>query len=247
LAEPRAAVVTGAAGGIGAAVVVRLRARGMPVAALDSSADRLAALRAKLADSDGPPLRTYAVDVGDAAALLAVAEQVASAFGNPAALVTSAGIFARTPAFGGRAGRAEEILRTNLSGVLHATAAFGPLLARGGGGRIVHVASIAAVTGAALGAAYAASKAGVVAVTRSHARELAADGIAVNAVLPGYVDTAMAAPERAALMRFVVPRVPLKRLAEPDEIAEVVAFLATCSTPYLTGAALIVDGGQTCG
>lgn len=246
MAEARAAVVTGAAGGIGAAVVARLHARGFPIAALDSSVERLDALRARLTSVCGPEVHTYVVDVGDPAALQAAADQVASTFGGARVLVTSAGIFARTPAFGGRAGWTEAILRTNLAGVLHATAAFGPLLARGGG-RIVHVASIAAATGAALAAAYAASKAGVVAVTLSHARELAADGIAVNAVLPGYVDTAMAAPERAALTRYVVPRMPLKRLADPDEVAEVVEFLATCSTPYLTGATLAVDGGMTVG
>lgn len=244
MADERVAVVTGAASGIGAATVRRLLQAGLRVAALDVSQQALAEL-ARTADP--PRLEAFSVDVGDADAVARAAASVDAAFGRVDALVTCAGVFARTPALRSNPAAIDRILRVNLAGALHATAAFGPIMARARSGRIVHVASVAAAGGAALAAAYAASKAGVVAVAQSHARELAGDGIAVNAVLPGYCDTPMAAPERATLERFVVPKIPLRRLADPDEIAEVIEFLATCRTGYLTGASILVDGGLRAG
>jgi NAD(P)-dependent dehydrogenase (short-subunit alcohol dehydrogenase family) len=234
----RIAIVTGAAGGIGAAIVRRLLARGVCVVALDLDGSRLG-------DVCGPPsarLHPLVVDVTDPGAVDQAADDVATALGCASILVCCAGAFARTPALqpGSAASR---LLAVNLESAVHCTRAFGAQMAKRGGGRIVHVASIAATTGAATASVYAASKAGLVALARSHARELAPQGIAVNAVLPGYCRTAMTARDAATLEAFVVPRIPLKRLAEPDEIAEVVEMLATCSTPYLTGAAIEIDGG----
>lgn len=244
MSDERVAVVTGAASGIGAAVVRRLLGAGLRVAALDVSEPALAEL-ARTADPSR--IAGITVDVGDAAAVSRAAAAVDAAFGRVDALVTCAGVFARTPALRSDPAAVDRILRVNLQGVLNATASFGPIMARARHGRIVHVASVAAAGGAALAAAYAASKAGVVAVAQSHARELAGDGISVNAVLPGYCNTPMAEPERATLERFVVPKIPLRRLAEPDEIAEVIEFLATCRTGYLTGASILVDGGLRAG
>ncbi len=236
--EPLVAVVAGAAGGIGAAVAARLVSRGMRVVAIDVDAERLAA-----ACGDGAAgLHPLVVDITDPIAVERAADDVMTALGPAAVLISSAGIFARTPALGPSEAM-RKLLAVNLEGAVHLTRAFGTHMAKRGYGRIVHVASIAASTGAATASVYAASKAGLVALTRSHARELAGHGIAVNAVLPGYTRTAMTAPDEGLLDVFVVPRIPLKRLAMPDEIAEVVAMLATCETPYLTGAAIEIDGG----
>jgi 3-oxoacyl-[acyl-carrier protein] reductase len=236
--DPIVAVVAGAAGGIGAAVAARLVQRGMRVVAIDVDAERLAAACGEGAAS----LHPLVVDVSDPDAVDRAADDVATALGPAAILVSSAGVFARTPALG-PADAMRRLLAVNLEGAVHLTRAFGAHMAKRKHGRIVHVASIAASTGAAAASVYAASKAGLVALTRSHARELAGHGIAVNAVLPGYTRTAMTAADEGMLDVFVVPRIPLKRLAMPDEIAEVVELLATCETPYLTGAAIEVDGG----
>ncbi len=236
--EPLVAVVTGAAGGIGAAVAARLALRGMRVVAMDIDADRLR----EACGEGGASMHPLVVDVSDPAAVERAAEDVVTALGPAAVLVSSAGVFARTPALGSYEAM-HRLLAVNLEGAVYLTRAFGSQMATRGYGRIVHVASIAASTGAAAASVYAASKAGLVALTRSHARELAGLGIAVNAVLPGYTRTAMTAADEGMLDVFVVPRIPLKRLAMPDEIAEVVELLATCETPYLTGAAIEIDGG----
>ena len=237
MAEDQVAVVTGAAGGIGRAVVDRLSGAGWRVAAVDRDPTGLA----RIGSRDG--LACFLADAGDADQVSLAARSVDAAFGRVDAMVTCAGIFAQTPALRWDPPAVERILRVNLEGVALATAAFGALMARGRAGRIVHVASAAALDGAALAGAYAASKAGVVAMTQSHARELADAGISVNAVLPGFIDTSMTAPNRAMLERFTVPRIPVRRLGNADEVAEVVEFLLTCRTTYLTGAAVVIDGG----
>jgi 3-oxoacyl-[acyl-carrier protein] reductase len=219
--------------------VRRLLRRGFRVAALDLSLTGLE----RVFEAERPGLSLFEVDVTCPERLIAVAAEVASRMGPAAALVNCAGVFARTPALRASAETVDRVIDVNLKGALHATHAFVPQMARRRRGRIVNVASIAAATGAALASAYAASKAGMVAITQSHARELAGAGVAVNAVLPGFCNTAMSAPEAATLARFVVPRIPVGRLAEPDEIAEVVEFLATCGSPYLTGSVVTVAGG----
>ena len=232
------AVVTGAAGGIGGAIVTRLVARGFRVAALDRDIDALGSL---YASSDG--VRCFAIDVTNHARVADVARVIEAELGAVVALVNNAGVFIRTPALGYDEADVARVLATNLAGALSCTSAFCAAMARRRSGRVVNVASIAAATGAALAAAYAASKAGLVVATASHARELAPAGIAVNAVLPGYTRTAMLAPDSALAEKFVLPRIPLRRFAEPAEIAEVVEMLLTLNTPYLTGAAIPIDGG----
>ncbi|MFP2907516.1 SDR family NAD(P)-dependent oxidoreductase [Pyxidicoccus sp. 3LFB2] len=240
MSEPRVAVVTGAAGGIGRAVVQRLLRAGLHVVATDHSEQPLRDL-AELG-KDQPRLSCEVLDVADVESVRGAAARVDAAHHRVDVLVTCAGVFQQISALKDDAAAVERVLRINLTGTLHTTTHFGAIMARTGG-RIVHVSSIAGLTGAALAGPYAASKAGMVALTQSHARELAPHGISVNAVLPGYVDTPMAAPMRATLQQFVMPRVPLRRFAQPDEVAEVIEFLATCKTPYLTGAAIPIDGG----
>lgn len=234
----RVAVVTGAAGGIGYAIVERLVARGFRVAALDT--DR-APLEERFPGTRG--VTSLVVDVRDEGALFSAARVVEAELGPVYALVNNAGVFSRTPALSADMALVRHTLEVNLEGAIAATSAFGRAMATRRAGRIVNIASIAAHAGAALASAYAASKAGLVAVTQSHARELAQVGIAVNAVLPGYCETPMLDPSRALAEKFILPRIPLRRFAMPSEIAEVVEMLVLLRTPYLTGAALPVDGG----
>lgn len=223
----RVAVVTGAAGGLGSAIVRALRSARFQVVATDVAE----------------------MDVTDPAAVQAVA----SGLERVDVLVNAAGVFARTPALGWDEGAALRMVQVNLLGALRCTAAFGAVMARqpaprrGPRGRIVNVSSVSGLTGAAVGSVYAATKAGLIAATRSAARELAPHGIVVNAVAPGFCDTEMLAADRALVQAFTVPRIPLRRLGRPDEVAEAVRFLATCRTDYLTGAVLTLDGGLSVG
>jgi 3-oxoacyl-[acyl-carrier protein] reductase len=239
----RVAVVTGGARGIGRAISLRLARRGYCVIAADRSPIHDDdAFTAALSEGGGS-VEPMLLDVADPAQIHDVARRLRDRFGRLDALVNNAGIFEKTPAFRPKLESIERTLNINLKGALLCTSAFVESMIRGRGGRIINIASVSAVSGAAMAAAYAASKAGIVAMTQSHARELAGHGISVNAVLPGCCETEMSAGERAALDKFVVPRIPMKRLGSPDEVAEVVEFLATCQTTYLTGSTIVIDGG----
>lgn len=237
----RVAIVTGAAGGIGSHVVQRLLARGYRVTAVDREQSRLRELLEQVGDT--LTLATAAVDVADPQRVRQCVSETVSRWGRLDALVTCAGLFAQTPIATIDANTLRGLLATNLESVIHLSSAAMRPMARAKFGRMVHVSSIAAECGSALASVYAASKAGVVSLVKSHARELAPLGISVNAVLPGYCETPMLGPMRAFVERFIVPRIAVKRVAEPDEIAEVIEFLATCRTNYLTGSSIIIDGG----
>ena len=241
MSSSRVAIVTGAGGGIGSHVVQRLLARGYRVAAVDREPSHLRRLCERLEDTSG--LSSAVLDVADPKLVEGCVSETVERWGRLDAVVTCAGMFAQTPIGTIDANTARALLASNLESVIHLSSAATRPMATGRGGRMVHVSSIAAECGSALASVYAASKAGVVALVKSHARELAPLGISVNAVLPGYCATPMLDPMRAFVERFVMPRIALKRVAEPDEIAEVVEFLVTCRTSYLTGSAIIVDGG----
>ena len=238
----RVAIVTGAGGGIGSHVVQRLLARGYRVAAVDREQSNLRMLCERLTDTHAL-LSISVCDVANPHLVKQCIGETVERWGRLDTLVTCAGMFAQTPIATIDANTLRELLAANLESVIHLSSAAMRPMARARSGRMVHVSSIAAESGSAIASVYAASKAGVVALVKSHARELAPLGISVNAVLPGYCATPMLEPMRAFVERFVVPRIALKRVAEPDEIAEVVEFLVTCKTSYLTGSAIIVDGG----
>ena len=243
--EPgRRAVVTGAGRGIGRAVTEGLLEAGFRVAATDRDASTLESFAAK---ARGAPVLPLVMDVADRASVEQIAEEVAVAWGGVDLLVNNAGIFEQTPALTMDDAAMVRLVQVNLCGTLRCTAAFGRVMARQRRGRIVNIASVSGITGAALASVYAASKAGVIAATRSAARELAAAGITVTAIAPGYCDTDMLAPHKALVDRFVVPRIPLERVARPDEIAEWVVFLATCAADYHTGGVFPLDGGISSG
>jgi 3-oxoacyl-[acyl-carrier protein] reductase len=237
----RVAIVTGAGGGIGSHVVQRLLARGYRVAALDREQAHLLRLFGRVPHT--PALSSAVVDVADPQLVRECVSETVERWGRLDTLVTCAGMFAQTPISNIDANTMRGLLASNLESVIHLSSAAMHAMARARSGRMVHVSSIAAESGSAVASVYAASKAGVVALVKSHARELAPLGISVNAVLPGYCATPMLDPMSAFVERFIVPRIALKRIAEPDEIAEVVEFLVTCKTNYLTGSAIIVDGG----
>lgn len=239
--EGRVVVVTGAAGGIGAAAVTLLLARGARVVATDVRGERLAAL------GEHPGLSARALDVTSPEQVREAADWVVRQHGRVDALVNAAGVFARTPATALDETVMRRILAVNLEGALRCTSALGARMADGGGGRIVHLASVSAEAGAALASVYAASKAGLIAAARSAARELGPRGVRVNVVSPGIIDTEMLAPDRELARQFVVPRIPTGRLGQADEVAELIAFLVLSAPDYLTGSIITLDGGLSVG
>jgi NAD(P)-dependent dehydrogenase (short-subunit alcohol dehydrogenase family) len=232
--DGRRALVTGGGSGIGAATARLLQARGARVAVLDQS----------------DPADVVA-DVRDAAAVDVAVEAACGVLGGPPdVLVASAGIYRIQPFLEIEAAAWDEVLDVNLRGVfLTGQAVARRLAADGLPGAIVNLASIAALTSDASepSAHYNASKAGVVALTRQMAVELAPHGIRVNCVCPGVVDTPMLRlmddPEAGG--RYLRESVPLGRLARPDEVARAICFLASSEASYVTGAAVPIDGGST--
>jgi len=237
---PPVALVTGAAGGIGRTVVAGLLARGFLVQAADVHGDGLRKL-------DGGRLHRLEMDVSDGEQVRRAAAAVADRWGGVNVLVNGAGVFHKSPVRALDEALARRMVEVNLLGALTCMAAFGAAMCARGSGRIINIASVAGLVGMAASPAYAASKAGLIAATRSAARELAPYGVAVNAVAPGYCDTPMLGPEKDFVRAFAVPAVPMQRLARPEEVAEVVVFLATCRTPYLTGSVITLDGGLLAG
>ncbi|QOC92990.1 SDR family NAD(P)-dependent oxidoreductase [Micromonospora craniellae] len=250
--EPTVTVITGAAGGIGAAVARRLARDGHHLALVDRPGPALEALAAELRDA-GHPVLTLDADVRDPAATELAAAAVENRFGGFDALVTCAGIGRIDPIDQTTDEIWADTLATNLSGTFWWCRAAVPRLRRRGGGVIVPVSSTTALVGLPGRSAYAAAKAGVLGLARTLAVECAADGIRVVPVCPGATRTDLVrqgyarAADPAAAERAHAALQPIGRLSEPEEIAETIAFVCSSRAATITGATLVVDGGYTAG
>lgn len=245
LLEGDVAIVTGAAGGIGRALAIGLAEHGAAVAALDIDAEGAA----ETARRAGGPSIGLGCDVSASGSATAEVAEVAARLGPVSVLVNNAGV---NLAGGFDAEDFEErwrrTLDTNLSGAMRMSrACLRNLTATGG--RIVNIASIRSVAGFPGGVAYGASKGGLLQLTRTLAVDLAPMGIRVNAVAPGMVATEMTARTRATPEKLAsfLTRVPMGRVAEPEELVGPVVFLASSMSSYVTGAMLAVDGGYLAG
>jgi 2-hydroxycyclohexanecarboxyl-CoA dehydrogenase len=239
--ESRVAVVTGAASGIGRATALALAAEGWRVAAADL---RLAGAEETAGLAGG--LEPFAVDVADGDSVAALVAAVGGSLGAPAAVVNCAGWdeihrFEDTdrPFW-------ERVIAINLTGVVAVTHAFlAAMVERGEGGRIVNVASDAARVGSSGEAVYAGAKGGVVAFTKSLARELARHRITANAVCPGPTDTPLFASLPERLQESLRGAIPLGRLGRPEDVAAAIAYFASPGAEFVTGQVLSVSGGLT--
>lgn len=243
-ASRRVALVTGASRGIGRAVACGLAADGFDLALVyagnaDAAADAVAACEAA-----GATARAYRCDVSNADEVKATADAVLADFGSVWALVNNAGITRDTLLARMKDEDFARVLEVNLTGAFNMMRALTRPLMRQRGGRIVSMSSVVGLMGNAGQANYAASKAGLIGLTKSVARELAPRDVTVNAVAPGFVRTDMT----AALPEQVVDRyegqIPLGRLADPEEVAGVVRFLVSDAAAYVTGEVIRVDGGM---
>ena len=245
LLEGKTAIVTGAASarGIGKATARLFAAHGARVALLDLDAQASAAAAADI----GTAHRGYPCDVTDKAACEAAGAQVIAEFGRLDILVNNAGISRRLRIMEITPNAYDEIMDVNLRGTLYMSQAVIPHFRAAKAGAIVCMASVAGQRGGGLfgGPHYAASKGGVLALAKAMARELAPDGIRVNAVAPGVIDTdifggQLTEAERAQLRDAV----PLGRLGTADDVAGVCLFLASRLSAYVTGAVIDVNGGS---
>lgn len=243
-ASRRVALVTGASRGIGRAVACGLAADGFDLALVyagnaDAAADAVAACEAA-----GATARAYRCDVSNADEVKATADAVLADFGSVWALVNNAGITRDTLLARMKDEDFARVLEVNLTGAFNMMRAFTHPLMRQRGGRIVSMSSVVGLMGNAGQANYAASKAGLVGLTKSVARELAPRGVTVNAVAPGFVRTDMTAALPEQVVERYEGQIPLGRLADPEEVAGVVRFLVSDAAAYVTGEVIRVDGGM---
>ncbi|MDR0360494.1 MAG: SDR family oxidoreductase [bacterium] len=237
----RVAVVTGAAGGIGFAVACRLAAEGLAVvlADLDRSAVESAA------QSIGPKARPYALDLTDPAQVDALVADVLAHEGHVDVLVNNAGIAGLSaPTAEYPLEEWRRILALNIDAVFYCTRALLPHLVDREAGRIVNLASVAGKEGNPNMAAYSTSKAAVIGFTKAVAREVARTGVLVNCVTPAVIQTGLLEQLSPETLAGLVEKIPMGRTGQPEEVAELVAWLASPRCSFSTGAAFDISGGR---
>ncbi len=241
--EGKTALVTGASRGIGRAIAVELARHGADVAV--NYARNAEAATQVVADIAALGRRAVALpaDVGDSAQAAALVEATVSALGRLDILVNNAGIVRDALLLRMQETDWDEVLRVNLKGAFSVGKAAARLMARQRAGRIINVSSISGLMGQVGQANYSAAKAGLIGLTKSMARELAGRGITVNVVAPGFVTTDMTAALPDDLVEKMRALIPLGRFGAVEDVAGVVAFLASDAAAYITGAVLPVDGG----
>jgi 2-deoxy-D-gluconate 3-dehydrogenase len=243
----RVAVVTGGNGGIGLGMARGLARAGAAVVVAARDMDKADAAVRELSalGSRAVAVRT---DVTVERSVLELVEEVDRRFGRLDILVNNAGINIRAPAQELSFAQWNDVIATNLSSAFLCARAAYPLLKRTGGGKVINVGSMLSIFGASFAPAYGASKGGIVQLTKSLAVAWATDGIQVNAVLPGWIDTELTKAARAevsGLHERVLARTPAGRWGAPSDFEGIAVFLASSASDFITGAAIPVDGGYS--
>ncbi|MGW8256912.1 MAG: 3-oxoacyl-[acyl-carrier-protein] reductase [Thermoguttaceae bacterium] len=238
------AIVTGAARGLGREIAITLAHAGAKVACIDINAESLAETIAQLQKAGGEA-RPIACDVTNAERVGEVVDEVLKLWGGLHILVNNAGITRDNMVMRMKDDQWDAVININLKGTfLFSRAAAKPMM-KGRHGRIINIASVSGLMGNPGQANYSASKAGVIGLTRTVARELAGRNITVNAVAPGFIATDMTAALGEDILQEVRKQIPLGRLGEPQDVADAVLFLASNAASFITGHVLTVDGGLT--
>ena len=240
----KVAIVTGASRGIGRAIATELAGNGMYVVVnfagnVESAEETLRLVRE--AGGDG---EVYMANVADEAKCKAMCDDVVKRLGKVDVLVNNAGITRDKLVMAMSDEDFNSVIDTNLLGTFHMIKFLVRYMLKNKGGRIINIASVSGVLGNAGQANYSASKAGVIGLTKSVARELATKNICVNAVAPGFIETDMVKAMSESAIEAGVASIPMKRLGKPEDIAAMVGFLASDKAAYITGQVINVDGGM---
>ncbi|MDF1704906.1 MAG: glucose 1-dehydrogenase [Aeromicrobium sp.] len=242
----RVAIVTGAGRGLGRSMAEALSAAGASVTVAARSTRELDELVGQIEAGGGSAL-ACPTDLTDEAAVEAMVAATVERFGRLDLLVNNGGILATTPLVDQTAEEWDSVMATNLRGTFLATRAAGRHFVAQGSGKVVNIASNFALKGVAHHAAYSASKAAVIAFTRSMAVEWARHGIQVNALAPGYFATSMNAEVRedSDVLTKVVRAIPARRMGDPSELQPWLLLLAGPASDFMTGEVIVIDGGQS--
>ncbi|MGN0556940.1 MAG: 3-oxoacyl-[acyl-carrier-protein] reductase [Acutalibacteraceae bacterium] len=238
----KTAVITGGYQGIGMEIAKKLGANGADVAVLDIADPSGASEVISYLEGCGVRAKAYSCDVSDFEAVKAVFKEIVADFGHIDILVNNAGITRDKLMLGMKEADFDSVININLKGVFNTIKQVYPLFAKQRSGKIVNMSSISGLMGNAGQVNYSASKAGLVGLTKSVAKELASRGVCCNAVAPGFIRTKMT--ENFVDNEQLIDSLPMKRMGEAEEVAELVLFLCSDKSNYITGEVIRIDGGM---
>lgn len=240
----KVAIVTGGSRGIGRAIALELGKRGATVVVnYNSNASAADAVIAEVKASGGDGM-TYQADVSDADQVNALFKAVTEAYGRVDVLVNNAGITRDNVIMMLKPDDFDAVIDTNLRSAWLCSKAASRIMMKQRSGRVINITSVVGIAGNGGQTNYAASKAGLIGLTKSLAKEIASRGVTVNAVAPGFIDTDMTHTLGEDIMKKAIEAIPLGRQGSPQDVAKAVAFLASDDANYITGQVLVVDGGM---
>ena len=242
--ENQVAIVTGGSRGIGFAVAEKMASEGAAIAVVSTTQEGASAAAEKLLAAGAPKAVGYACNVASGEEVQNTVNAILAEFGKVDILVNNAGITRDNLLMRMSEEEWDKVLEINLKGVFNFSKAVLRPMMRARSGRIVNISSIVGIHGNPGQANYAASKAGIIGFSRAMAKEIASRNITVNVVAPGFIETDMSRAIPEALQQKMLESIPLGRMGKPEDVANLVAFLASSEAAYLTGQVISIDGGM---